>query len=1107
LEERTLLSFTSSLDFSAGSSSPRSLVVADFNHDGRPDIAVANGTTPAISVLFGNGAGTLQAPASYANDVSADTYLTAADFTGDGIPDLAYTTSVDTVIRLNNGDGTFGPATHLGLGGSAIATGDFNHDGHPDLLIATPGQASVSVLLGTGTGTFQSPITSTIDNPALSFQLSDLNRDGIPDVVVMTRAGTVGALIGRGDGSFQYVGISTTAWSVGSGAAVADFNGDGIPDLAVALPYNSSMAHYPVGLMLGKGDGTFQAPVSFNSDISPDHLLAADLNGDGHVDLAVAGGRSNDVGLFLGQGDGTFTAGSSYAVGGGVDSLAAVDLNHDGRSDLAVAASMISVLLNEGGGVLSGAQTFHVGQYRQTAVVEADWNRDGKPDLAVASASGGTVSILTGRGDGTFATSTLQLGPQPQGLATGDFNNDGIPDLAVDLNYKLLLFLGKGDGTFQAPVVVAANAMSEAIAVGDFNGDHNIDLAAATNYGQTLTIYLGTGTGTFQPALNFAQTDSISGLVSADFNGDGLADLADYSWDAPGVRVRLATGSGNFAAPVTYATLGVPSGLAVGDLNNDQHTDLVARDGQAVSVLLGNGNGTFQPYRATTFDGGLQGGVVLADFNRDGRLDMATGSSAGPSVQVRLGNGDGTFGPAQAYDAGAHPAALAVGDWNGDGLPDIAAAATDAETIGIVLQTPPPLAGFALTSLPAITAGAPLALRVTAQDAYGNTIQGYTGTVHFSSDDSKAGIPADYTFTKADHGVHTFSLTLRTAGPRTVTVADGASVTISVPISVRPALPHALLVTGFPSPTATGQPGTFTVTATDAYGNLTVGYRGTVHFTSTDPQAQLYPDYQFKASDQGVHTFPATFLTAGLQTLTAIDTVHAFIHGAEANIVVNSPRYAVAGTSVAATEGQAVTARVGSFSESAAGSADSYTAVVRWGDGSSSAGQVVDDGGGAFHVTGSHTYKEEGSYPLAVTIQDADGNCAIILSRADVAEAGLSIRGRAFSATEGTPTGLVTVATFADLGKREPVRDYSATIDWGDGSTSTGTIVVNSNGNLNVLGNHTYANIGSYTVRIHVSHGGIFADATTTATVASVTAPGDAFPFAITDPAAGDQVN
>ena len=190
----------------------------------------------------------------------------------------------------------------------------------------------------------------------------------------------------------------------------------------------------------------------------------------------------------------------------------------------------------------------------------------------------------------------------------------------------------------------------------------------------------------------------------------------------------------------------------------------------------------------------------------------------------------------------------------------------------------------------ATTAGVAGTVSVTANDPYGNTTTGYTGTVHFTSSDAQAVLPADYTFTATDAGVHTFSATFKTAGSQSLTATDMVTSAISgarIGIAVSPAVASALVVSGYPSPITVGVTGAFTVTAHDAYGNTATGYTGTVTFSSTDSQAFLPANYAFTTTDAGVHIFIATFKATGTQSITATDTVNALITGTQSGITVS----------------------------------------------------------------------------------------------------------------------------------------------------------------------------------------------------------------------------
>jgi subtilase family serine protease len=333
------------------------------------------------------------------------------------------------------------------------------------------------------------------------------------------------------------------------------------------------------------------------------------------------------------------------------------------------------------------AQSPAVGQ-NPKSVVTADFNGDGIPDLAVVNQLGASITILLGRGDGTFqaAPQTLQFGSQSSGplmAVVGDFNRDGNADLAVVMgnSSSIAVFLGNGDGTF-APAILNAQTTAAPywLTVADFNGDGIEDLAVANsaNGNGSISILLGNGDGTFK-----ASTVSVSAitypadLVEADFNGDGIPDLA-FAGGGGGpssVVVLLGNGDGTFRTLPAVSAPDYLAYIAVADFNQDGKPDIFVDAAYGTETLLGNGDGTFSaPAISPPIIGPTPQGIAVADFNGDGKPDVALLFEDVSTVSTLLGNGDGTFGaPAGVpLPAGAEPTSIVAGDWNGDGIPDLA---------------------------------------------------------------------------------------------------------------------------------------------------------------------------------------------------------------------------------------------------------------------------------------------------------------------------------------------------------------------------------------------------------------------------------------------------
>ncbi|MDR3738507.1 MAG: FG-GAP-like repeat-containing protein [Terracidiphilus sp.] len=345
---------------------------------------------------------------------------------------------------------------------------------------------------------------------ASAIAVGDFNGDGIPDLAGLyycdpgcpgdnlSPGSTVTVMLGNGDGTFKAPINSPSPASTPGSIAVGDFNGDGIPDLAFANYLSGT-----VTVMLGNGDGTFAStPVSPAAGSEPYSIAVDDFNGDGIPDLAVANLGSNTVTVLLGNGDGTFASTSvSPVTGSGLSSIAIGDFNGDGIPDLAVAKHMVvanlwsntvTVLLGNGDGTFASKFVSPATDGSASPLIAVgDFNRDGIPDLAIIDTGrNSTVSVLLGIGDGTFTlTSTISipvLNPYP--IAVGDFNGDGIPDLAVSsasgdyLDERCTILLGNGDGTFTATSGTGEYGL---IAASDFNGDGISDLI------QTMGVFHG----------------------------------------------------------------------------------------------------------------------------------------------------------------------------------------------------------------------------------------------------------------------------------------------------------------------------------------------------------------------------------------------------------------------------------------------------------------------------------------------------------------------------------------------------------------------------------------------------------------------------------------
>jgi len=675
---------------------PSSIALADFNGDGRLDLAVTNQSDDSVSIFLSTPNGGFAAKVDYPVG-TAPVQVVTSDFNGDHIIDLAVVNTQDNTVSilLGNPDGTFGAQATYPTGATpvSIVAVDLNGDNKTDLAVLNQGAGTVSLLLGNGDGTFSQHGTAPAGSTPTILASGDFNNDGKSDLIILNSGGqSVSVLLNNGDATFTATTSPALDGLTAATLVVGDFNNDEKLDVVLCAPTNGALS-----ILLGNGDGTFQPGNSISLSIFPYSIIAGDFNNDGNLDLAL---QENDgppslISILLGKGDGTFQTGKNTGFAGGplTTLMADGDFNNDGRLDLAAMlqnSNLVSVMLGNGDGTLANRIDLALptpGASAGSAI--ADFTGDGNPDLAVAefvqpqqSPITGLVAVFPGNGAGTFSapkvTQTSNIGIS--WAVTADFNGDGIPDFAtvdVDGNGGISVFLGNGDGTFGPAVVSDAGASGlnvQQIAAGDFNGDGKADLAVlsldSSNSFSSLIIFVSNGDGTFTPGAPY--DIPFAGLpyaAAADLNHDGNLDLAVADGDNA-VLVFLGKGDGTLAPPVSYsAGSRSNSALSIADFNGDGILDMVVSTDLGLLFFAGKGDGTFQP-PATTPASVLYVAPLAADFNGDGIPDLAV-EGAPPAVSLLLNNGDGTFQPPIPFEATYFPRNFTAGDINGDGISDL----------------------------------------------------------------------------------------------------------------------------------------------------------------------------------------------------------------------------------------------------------------------------------------------------------------------------------------------------------------------------------------------------------------------------------------------------
>jgi hypothetical protein len=622
-------------------------------------------------------------------------YFATASLRNNGIYDLVETGLTDpvtsvaaTAVFLGNGDGTFQPPVYYdvsdnGLGEFTID--DVNGDNIPDIVeLTTTGLAvaNVTTLIGKGDGTFTiGPVSAVTGVPSDQPVTGVFKTGDVKDLLV---GGTV--LFGAGNGAFT-VGPTNAAIASATNylfpSAVGSLRNNGKLDVAVTQPGF-------VSIYYGNGDGTFTTGPSYAALPDFEQLTITDIDGDGNLDIVLGtstGGLYTDGGydivppmfqILMGRGDGTFvdslvynqgtygdpgnpnSSGLEIASGNFISGNSNLDVLVFGPSNNGGTASSLLMLPGNGTGALGAAVTSSI-NISPTFLVAAKMNHDTLPDavlagygLAGSSNAGPLLSVLINQGNGTFAgEQDYSLPNSVVSLAVGDFNGDGIPDVAVGVSSVatgsgpsgVYVLLGQSNGTLGAPVQIDSSLNPTGLAAGSLTTDGRTDLVVAD-----------------QGAFNYVGS-------SQQING--------------ALRVYLGNANGTFTtatAPTTTATN--YSVAALGDLNNDSKLDLIVAGNMAgtsagtgtpnVYTLLGNGDGTFQA--ANTLALGGQDGIgatsiELADVNNKGNLGVIIGNPA-DLTEVLIGNGDGTLIDT-ALALGQRPATVAAADLLGNGYPEI----------------------------------------------------------------------------------------------------------------------------------------------------------------------------------------------------------------------------------------------------------------------------------------------------------------------------------------------------------------------------------------------------------------------------------------------------
>jgi len=632
--------YSHAYDFRVGAG-PFDLVAAELNGDGVMDLAVANADANSVSILLGRGVGgfTVLPPLSTG---ASPRGLAAGDFDRDGRIDLMVSAWGANRIELYRGDGAgafvFGGATVTGINPQGMAAGDVNRDGRLDLVVAHNG-APTAVFFGDGRGVFT--LHELLGGAATGrvVALADFNRDSFLDLAAVSMKGTVAIYSfnqwswpdGHSEWTFAHVrNLTTTGAQDARGLAVLDINADGRLDLATANRGSDNLTVYT-----GQPSNWFGAGTNVRAADGARAITAADFDHDGRPDLATGNEFGDSVSVLHNRTD-VPASGVSFTPSRALSSDPAQV--HAGFLCLGTftpgGSESFAMYVREDSRISVNARLAGDGDSRRTTngppgtrgCAIADFNRDGWNDYAVLSMDNRAIYVYPGAEDlgiGDRTALATPAGGRPNALAVGEFNGDGIPDLAVTADNQpdgwrgITIFLGSDDFTFQAAGKQPLLEAYEHVTIGDFNRDGRSDVIAADAWIDDIVFLAGDGRGGLQPPASLPWGGGPTDLASADFNEDGILDVVVID-DYTHARLMLGNGDGTFQNFTEHPTHDISSNfwmMTVADMNRDGHVDVVTPS----SILYGDGDGGFSSL--IELDSG-DFAPRVADVNQDGLPDL-----------------------------------------------------------------------------------------------------------------------------------------------------------------------------------------------------------------------------------------------------------------------------------------------------------------------------------------------------------------------------------------------------------------------------------------------------------------------------------------------------
>lgn len=687
----------------------------DVNNDGDNDIIVASSTV--FEVRLGNGDLTFAAASQYTTNINSSAQMDLADINGDGFLDAAIADDQDNLqyaIMFNNGDGSFANGQVNSVNGSnhfkGIALLDLSQDGGMDISLfehapsSSPTLRSTQGINGNLLRSFQSgyPHSNALEGQFIV--QGEFHGDNFIDIITL-HGGTqdFNLLKGRTNSASYELPVGYTLFSGGTcvDGEAADVDGDNDMDLIAVCEGGV------VSIAQNNGNGVFSLLSEISTSASVNKgVVVADFNGDGAVDVVVAGGTSDQIEVFLSdiRMNVLSTTPSSNALD--VSQSSTIQVVFDETLNSGTITQNTLPVYGSFSGLISGiytlsttnltndtvtftpSQSYQIGEQITVTISES------VQSTSVKNVQGGKsfgFQVEASTGFGLFSRTDYGGDSDNREFDSGDIDNDGDIDIvaAAGLANRVNVYFNNGSGEFLSETTYSGVLNMQFIELADLNNDSYLDIitTAASGGNQNLHVYLNNGDGTFAAFTSYNIALNGIDIVSCDINADGYKDLVAVTGNGDTLSYLINDQDGTFSGLSTLATGNSPYFLDCGDINGDGFVDLVNSDfnSQTFSVHLNNGNGTFASRVVYPSSGATQK-LLLKDVDADEDLDMLVVNSItgnDNSLTVHFNNGDGTFGTNNDFSSGDASDFLDVGDFDSDGDLDAVVTNTNEGTLSV----------------------------------------------------------------------------------------------------------------------------------------------------------------------------------------------------------------------------------------------------------------------------------------------------------------------------------------------------------------------------------------------------------------------------------------